>query len=470
MTQHPVQDEPPPRESDGARSPAARHPIGHILRVHREMHARISEPISAPCRVRHSAYLMPGDSHKAEDEVRHHFEEVTRNLELPPEAIRWGERSGRVVKSLDGGHSLRIVWELHTEFYSYTTFHMADRARKADQPVEPFTFPILSGPGEKLVDLDILVAPGLKMDENLGTFLHTGSIFGGEVLEGAAQVWTSFQVDENGQGRYVVAAGKLPPGRLGRLIRRLVEIENYYHLILMPLEDYRDQVATLRQIERRITVGSDEIAADLARPEADPAREHHWMVRLTGDLAELIQVTERMRYRLSAANSYYAIFEERIRWLREQTGEGYQSMEEFLTTRIAPAVRNYRNFIERADVLTGQLTSLGNMMRTRVNMNMEQQSLETMRAMNRRAELQLILQRTVEGLSLIVLSYYLTGLAGYVLKAVAKFQPLPGGLALWTAGTIPVWFALAWWFTHRIKKLVKHLTGKNPSPAGGPRP
>ena len=119
-------------------------------------------------------------------------------------------------------------------------------------------------------------------------------------------------------------------------------------------------------------------------------------------------------------------------------------MEEFLTARVPPAVGNYRTFIERAGELTGQLTSLGNMMRTRVNPNMEQQSLETMRAMDRRAEMQLILQRTVEGLSLIVLSYYMTGLAGYVLKAVDKFQALPGGTALWTAGTIPIWLALAW--------------------------
>lgn len=431
-----------------------------IFQIHKEMHARVAEPVTAPCRVRHSAYLLHGTMRDAEGEVQRHFEEIARGLEIPAHAIRWGERSGRVAKDLAGGHSLRIVWEQHTEFYSYTTFHVAGGGVAQDEPVEPFTFPVMPSLGDKLVDLDILVSPGLELGEFLSSFLHTGPVFGGEVLNGEARVWSTFQVDGNGQGRYVIGAGGLPPGRLGRLVRRVVEIENYYHLILLPLEDYRQQVPTLREIEQRMTMRSEDISADLAKQEPDPAREHRWLVHLTRDLAELIRLTERMRYRFFAANSYFAIFEERIRWLREQTGDGYQSMEEFLTNRVSPAIRNYRNFIERADALTDQLTSLGNMMRTRVNLNIEQQSLETMRVMNRRAQLQLILQRTVEGLSLIVLTYYLTGLAGYVLKAADNFQPLPGGTALWTALTIPFWLALAWLFTRRIKRLVQDLTDK----------
>ena len=363
-----------------------------------------------------------------------------------------------VAKTLAAGHSLRILWELHTEFYSFTTFHMANGAPGKEELVEPFTFPTLPALGSKLVDLDLLVVPGLELGEVLPAFLHTGTIYGGQVLDGEGRVWSTFQVDSNGQGRYVVGAGALPPGRLGRLVRRLVEIENYYHLILLPLEEYRRQAGTLREIEQRLAVRSEDIAADLASRESDPAREHRWLVYLTRDLAELIRLTERMRYRLSAAGSYYAIFGERLRWLREETGEGYQSLEEFLTARVGPPIRNYRNFIERADVLSGQLTSLGNMMRTRVNLAMEQQSLGTLQAMNRRVELQLVLQRTVEGLSLIVLSYYMTGLASYALKAVDKLRPLPWNTELLAALTIPVWFALAWLFTRRIKKAVQELT------------
>jgi uncharacterized membrane-anchored protein len=428
-----------------------------ILRIHREMHARVSVPVTAPCRIRHSAYLLPGEGRASEGAVRLRFEEIAQRLGIAREAIRWGERSGEVLRTMPGGRSLRIVWELHTEFYSFTTYHAAPPTTGADEPVEPFTFPALPPLGAKLVDLDLLVAPGLELGPVLPAFLHPGTVYGGSVLQGAARVWSTFQVDENGQGRYVVGAGELAPGRLGRLVRRMVEIANYYHLILLPLEDYRGQEASLHELERRIAQRSEDIAAELASRETHPGHEHRWLVYLTRDLGELIRLTERMRYRLSAADSYYAIFEERLHWLREETGTGYQSIEEFLRARVGPAIRSYRNFIDRADALSGQLTSLGNMMRTRVNLNMEAQSLETLTVLNRRVELQLLLQRTVEGLSIFVLAYYLTGLAGHAMAAADSLWHLPLPEPVLTALTIPLWLGLAWAFTRRIKRLVRRF-------------
>lgn len=269
-----------------------------------------------------------------------------------------------------------------------------------------------------------------------------------------------------GQGRYVMAAGSFKPGRLGRLVRRLLEIETYYHLILLPLREYREQVGELREAEKRITAHSEEIAGDLASRAADVEQEHRWLVYLTHDLADLIRLTEKMRYRLTAANSYFAIFQDRLAWLRDETGGGYQTLREFLTARVSPAIWNYRNFIERADALTGQITALANMMRTRLNMNMEQQSLATMRAMDRRAELQLLLQKTVEGLSLIVLTYYLTGLSNYVLKALEPMLLLPGSPTIWSAPTIPCRLGLSFWMTRRIKKHLKKERPGAPHPEG----
>lgn len=425
------------------------------LQIHQELQARIAERMTAPCRIRHSAYLIPNEDETLRSEVRNRFEEIIKGLNIPPKQIYWGERNGRVETALTDTTSLRVVWELHTEFYSYTTYHLGAPGDKNEHTLVPsFTFPAMPSLGSKLVDLDIVVLPGEGLTPELEEFLGATPYYGGNVVQGAGQVWTNFRVDEWGQGRYVVRAGTLTSGRLGRLIRRLVEIENYYHLIMIPLDEYREQVKHLRTMEKQITVRSESIAADLASRDSDAEKEHLWLVYLTRDLAELIRLTERMRYKLSAADSYYAIVEERMRWLREVTGAGYQSMDEFLSGRIAPTIRNYRNFISRADVLESQLTSLSNMMRTRVNLNMERQSLRTLQAMDRREELQLILQRTVEGLSLIVLGYYLTGLANYIFKSLHGLGWLAGKPEYWTAASIPVWLGLAFGFTRRVKRLV----------------
>ncbi len=429
--------------------------LEEIRFAHNELHERVAVPVSTPCRIRHSAYLLPDELEETRNQVRAAFQNILRQLGVTPGTVRWGERAGSVKKEFSDGSLLRVVWELHTEFYSYTTVLVPTEQQGSEgQFVEPFTLPVFPAIGSKLVDLDLMVVPGTELDKERRAGLLGGIIYGGKVASGEAAAWTTFQINEWGQGCYVVAAGSLKPARLGRLVRRLVEIETYYHLVLLPLQEYRKQVVVLREAEERIAGYSEGIATDLASRRVEPEREHRWLVYLTRDLAELIRLTERMRYRLSAANSYYAIFDDRLDWLREQPGGGYQTLREFLTARVSPAIRNYRNFIERADALTAQLTSLGNMMRTRVNLNMEQQSLNTMQVMNRRVSLQLMLQKTVEGLSLIVFTYYLTGLSNYVFKALAPVLPLPGNPTVWSALTIPLWLGVGFWMTRRVKRLV----------------
>jgi uncharacterized membrane-anchored protein len=82
-------------------------------------------------------------------------------------------------------------------------------------------------------------------------------------------------------------------------------------------------------------------------------------------------------------------------------------------------------------------------------------------------ELQLILQRTVEGLSFIVLSYYLTGLASYVFKALDELTRLPLKPEVLTVATIPIWMIGVGLFTRRIKKIVHSVSGQAETKAKG---
>jgi uncharacterized membrane-anchored protein len=49
-----------------------------------------------------------------------------------------------------------------------------------------------------------------------------------------------------------------------------------------------------------------------------------------------------------------------------------------------------------------------------------------------------MLQTTVEGLSVIVLSYYLTGLFGYGVKALLKLGWITGNAVVWQGAMLPV--------------------------------
>ena len=71
--------------------------------------------------------------------------------------------------------------------------------------------------------------------------------------------------------------------------------------------------------------------------------------------------------------------------------------------------------------------------------------------MNRRARLQLRLQETVEGLSVVVLSYYLVGLLGYGFKA-AKAAGVTVDTDLATGLAVPVVLAGVWFGVRRLRR------------------
>jgi uncharacterized membrane-anchored protein len=71
--------------------------------------------------------------------------------------------------------------------------------------------------------------------------------------------------------------------------------------------------------------------------------------------------------------------------------------------------------------------------------------------MNRRAEMQLRLQQTVEGLSVAAISYYVVGLFGYLVKAVPN-ELMPVSTTVATGLFVPVAIAGVWWVVRRIRR------------------
>jgi uncharacterized membrane-anchored protein len=77
---------------------------------------------------------------------------------------------------------------------------------------------------------------------------------------------------------------------------------------------------------------------------------------------------------------------------------------------------------------------------------------------------QVILQYTVEGLSVIVIAYYLAGLAGYVFKGLSEMGWL-GNANIASAIFVPIALGLAFAVTMVSKKyLHKKLSGEQPEP------
>jgi uncharacterized membrane-anchored protein len=142
------------------------------------------------------------------------------------------------------------------------------------------------------------------------------------------------------------------------------------------------------------------------------------MLQLLTELSMQIQtLSAKIRYRLSAAEAYYAIVNNRIKELNEVRIEGYQTIGEFLQRRLSPAMRTCVNVDQRLEDLSQRTARAVDLLRTRLDLNLEHQNHALLEAMNKRARIQARLQETVEGLSIAAITYYIIGLISYLAKS-----------------------------------------------------
>jgi uncharacterized membrane-anchored protein len=105
--------------------------------------------------------------------------------------------------------------------------------------------------------------------------------------------------------------------------------------------------------------------------------------------------------------------------------------------------------------LSLKLARAANLLRTRVDVELEQQNQELLKSMNARTQLQLRLQATVEGLSVAAITYYVVSLFGYFAKAAHDSGVLPVEPTVTTALFVPVAALAIWWTIRSIRK--KHI-------------
>jgi uncharacterized membrane-anchored protein len=126
-------------------------------------------------------------------------------------------------------------------------------------------------------------------------------------------------------------------------------------------------------------------------------------------------------------------------------------MASFLSRRLSPAMRTCQTIEERQAMLSRKLARATTLLRTRVDVDLEQQNRSLLQSMNRRARLQLRLQQTVEGLSVAAISYYVVGLLAYLAKGGKEAGlPLPPATVT-SAAAVPLVVLVIWWIVHRIR-------------------
>ena len=146
---------------------------------------------------------------------------------------------------------------------------------------------------------------------------------------------------------------------------------------------------------------------------------------------------------------------QRIEALREERFEGRQTLGEFMARRFDPAIRTAASTRARLQAIAERAKRAGDLLRTRVDVERSAQNQHLLESMDRRADLQLRLQHTVEGLSVVAISYYAVGL---VLDFLGPLTHLIDKAWL-TAGVTPLVVLATWLGLRRLRQGVERGAG-----------
>jgi uncharacterized membrane-anchored protein len=127
------------------------------------------------------------------------------------------------------------------------------------------------------------------------------------------------------------------------------------------------------------------------------------------------------------------------------------SLQDFSERRLTPAFRTAQSVLSRQRSLSNRLGRSTELLRTRINLQLERQNSELLMSMEKRARQQLQLQTAVERLSTVAICYYAVQLLDKGLVSLHWFWPaLP--LALLQAVSLPVVVLVIGWLWYLLRR------------------
>lgn len=406
-----------------------------------ELHARPFLPLRAPSRIYHFAFATTDAEARTGCEALFSLcpslnesqpAEETKFLQFP--IANWNLR-----------------WEQHTEFATYTW-------STDEQTAVPFSRPDPLGqgelrfqaPGKLVVAIHLSLIDEEQSNDQIAATFNPQSLCLISVEARSARVASDFQVDEHGFTRFLIATNGMSEAAVGRLVQRVIEIETYRTLALLGLPEARRAGSELARMEHEI------FEITFALSEAAAKRTSQELLGRLGDLlAQSEAQSARTAFRFGASRAYHALVRSKLDLIGESKEGAHTTITEFFSARLDPAIETCNAIEARQARLSQQLSRTADLLRTGIQFGLEQQNRDLLADMNQRARQQARLQRTVQGLSIAALSYYLSGLTTYLAKGAKDAGFLPNGVTaeMVAAVAIPFTVLFAWAFMERVRRL-----------------
>ncbi len=408
-----------------------------------ELHARPFPVLQVPSMVAYLAIKEPVDAANRDRGLdrAHLLALLDRHgaAHPAPDATHYAGQIGRT----------EVKWESHTEFVTYSAFTPGLSSRPFD-PTEADVLPpdwLAGAQGKRLTSVLIRVE---EMPEDEAAMLArmedwfvAESVAVARVVDGAAVIAGDFHIDPAGHMRFAVfVRAGTGARRVGRIVQRLCEIETYRAMSMLGLMRSRQLTGRLNALDPRLSA----LVSGLDSLEPSPEAALHNLLAIS---AELESLAVQFSFRFGATAAYEAILNQRVEVLREERIVGRQTFGEFMMRRYDPAMRTVKSAERRLAQMAERAQRAAELLRTRVDVERSAQNQSLLESMDRRADLALRLQHTVEGLSVVAISYYAVSLVAYLAYPVGKALGL--GKEMLTAALVLPVVGAVWLLVRRVQ-------------------
>ena len=339
---------------------------------------------------------------------REAYASVQAALSAVLDGVDWDvAEQGKLIRGVY--HNVRVNIERHTEFTSITLIEESRDTQSLASALPTGWTAGISGDIVVAVDCNVRA----RDTQTARQWVCASALEGGR-----ATAYFNFRVADDGHTKILLEfAPDCDPRDIGRVSLQVLEIETYRCFAALGLP-------VARAAQQRLWEIADMIPS--APPDLDNQSEASERFQILSKLAgELEEIWRDTSFRFNACFAYWGLVQARLTSLGEAAYDARISVGGFLERRLGPAVTTYESTARQRDDLADQVEKLSTVLQTRIELDLQRQNAELLHSLNSGTERQLRLQQTVEGVSVVAISYYAVNLLVEPVLWLMMRMPLP---------------------------------------------
>ena len=406
-----------------------------------ELHNRPFPVIQLPAQVSNIVVLEPADRDSEIAGLKQLAE--IHNMTPPDDGVSCYYQSSE---------DFDLRWERHNEFSTYTLICNKKLSGTAFESgfshISDDWLSTLSGQVISANHIDLRSAGDAPdSPEDLDEYFDGRKLIGSKIYDGNAKLWTSMRSHSDGFSRTLLVDQGVDPSQAGRAVRNLLEISTYRSMTLLALPTARELLPEISTLEQSLSATSEKLK--LIETMED---EQNLMTELIAEATQVERLIADNSFRFSATEAYFNLTETRLNMLREEKIPTIRTLKQFHVRRFIPAYNTCMSVVKRKQNLSQRIGRTSELLHSRLQLSLEDQNQRLLASMDKRSKIQLRLQQTVEGLSVVAITYYSMGLLRLMVEPLPVERYLYLSDSAVVAIATPIIFFSALMVVRRIRK------------------